>query len=230
MSVDIVIDPAQFTPSEYSALIVRHLLGEPGIVRGATVCDIGTGSGILAQTALALGAVCAVATDIDPDALAIARDALADTAPAARWDLRAGSIWQAIAPDESFDLVVANLPNFPSVSFTPGKRSRHWAAGGTDGRQFVDPFLDGLASRLNPGGRAIFTQNRCIGLPRTLDRLAGAGLSARVLETLLVAMSPEKCAALDPCAARAEGFVRVGRHVFLEVCLIRADKRPRPTS
>ena len=223
MTVD-SIDPAQFTPSEYSAMIVRHLMAESGVARDATVCDIGTGSGILAQTALKLGASHAVATDIDPDALAVARHALADTAPGSRWDLRAGSIWQAIALDETFDLVVANLPNFPGASFRPGNRSPHWASGGADGRQFVDPFLDGLAARLNPGGRAVFTQNRCIGLQRTLDRLAGDGLSASVRDIVLVAMGPEKCAALDPDAARAEGFVRVGRHVFLEVCLIGAEK------
>lgn len=224
MTVETAINPALFTPSEYSAMIVRYLMAEPGTARDAMVCDIGTGSGILAQAALDLGAAHAVATDVDPDALAVARAALAATVPGSRWDLRQGSIWEAIGDTETFDLVLANLPNFPSVSFKPGTRSRHWSAGGANGRRFVDPFLAGLSRRLKSGGRAVFTQNRCIGLMRTLDQLADDGLSARVLDTVLVAMNAEKCAALDPGAARDDGFVRVGGHVFLEVCVIRADK------
>jgi ribosomal protein L11 methyltransferase len=41
---------------------------------GATVIDIGTGSGILCEAALKLGAARAVASDTDPDAVAVAKE------------------------------------------------------------------------------------------------------------------------------------------------------------
>ena len=41
---------------------------------GATVVDIGTGSGILCEAALKLGAARAVASDTDPDAVAVAKE------------------------------------------------------------------------------------------------------------------------------------------------------------
>jgi ribosomal protein L11 methyltransferase len=41
---------------------------------GATIVDIGTGSGILCEAALKLGAARAVASDTDPDAVAVAKE------------------------------------------------------------------------------------------------------------------------------------------------------------
>lgn len=115
-----------FWPSDYSGMIVHHLHAHPDLAQGRLVCDIGTGSGILAATALHLGAAEVVATDLDPDALAIACVSLARVAPATRFDLRQGSLWQALPHGSQFDLVLANLPNFPAEAIvTDGRRG--WA-------------------------------------------------------------------------------------------------------
>ena len=80
-----------------------------------------------------------------------------------------------------FDLIVANLPHFPMErSADPGppaeleRRRRRRPA-------LLDPFLEGLAGHLAPGGRALITHNAFVGLDRSrADRRRGYGLSLRV--------------------------------------------------
>ncbi len=68
---------------------------------GASVLDVGTGSGILAIAACKLGAARAVATDNDPRALQEANE------NAERNGVELAC--RALPPDESFDLVLANI-------------------------------------------------------------------------------------------------------------------------
>jgi release factor glutamine methyltransferase len=209
-----------FWPSDYSGLIVRHLMRHPGLVHGRQVLDLGTGSGVLAGTALQLGATEVVATDLDPDALQLAEDRLARIAPKAHVQLSQGAMWDAVAPDLRFDLVLANLPNFPAGQIKGGTRAALWSVGGADGRKVLDPFLAGLPRRLRQGGSAVFTQNRCVGLQLTLERLAEAGCGARVVETALVPVGPEKLAALSKISHEPEGLIEMADFVFLEVVLV----------
>jgi ribosomal protein L11 methyltransferase len=72
---------------------------------GISFADIGTGSGILTETALKLGAARAVACDTDPDAVAVARENLARAGVEA--EVFAGSA-NGVA-DHSADLLAANI-------------------------------------------------------------------------------------------------------------------------
>lgn len=217
-----------FWPSDYSGMIVHHLHAHPDLAQGRLVCDIGTGSGILAATALHLGAAEVVATDLDPDALAIACVSLARVAPATRFDLRQGSLWQALPHGSQFDLVLANLPNFPAEAIVTDGRRATWSVGGADGRGAIDPFLAGLPQRLGAGGVAIFTQNRCVGLTATLGQLHANGLEATVQASALVPIGPEKTAALSSSCREPSGIVEVAGFVFLGVDLIVAQRVDQP--
>ncbi len=73
-------------------------------LRGRTVLDVGTGTGVLALTAAKLGAGRVVAVDVDPLAVVAARANA--QANGVRVDVRPGS---ADAVEGRFDVVVANL-------------------------------------------------------------------------------------------------------------------------
>ncbi len=76
--------------------------------RDPLVLDVGTGTGILAIAAAALGARQVVAVDTDPQACAAARENLALHAWADRIQIVHGSV-EAVRPASRFDLILANL-------------------------------------------------------------------------------------------------------------------------
>jgi ribosomal protein L11 methyltransferase len=83
---------------------------QTGPLAGAAVLDVGTGSGVLAIAAWRLGAAVVVGVDVDPDALASARENLDLNGAAGRIDLRELSVSEAAATlGRRFDVIVANL-------------------------------------------------------------------------------------------------------------------------
>jgi ribosomal protein L11 methyltransferase len=81
-----------------------------------SVLDVGTGTGILARIARQRGAAFIVGTDIDPEALEVARRNVA-------LDAHPTPIELSAAPPDSwgarFDLVVANILEAPLVALAP---------------------------------------------------------------------------------------------------------------
>ncbi|MGH9316160.1 MAG: 50S ribosomal protein L11 methyltransferase [Thermoanaerobaculia bacterium] len=112
---------------------------------GLAVLDVGTGSGVLALAAVALGAEAAVAIDADPDAVFVARENLRRHAFGRRVRLLAARV-EAVGG--SFDLVLANLlpeeflPERQSVLSRVAARGRLLLSGIPQGRE------SGLLKRL----------------------------------------------------------------------------------
>jgi ribosomal protein L11 methyltransferase len=123
---DVVIEPAWWVPADAtgSALTVRidpgHAFGSGAHVttrlalelmqdsglRGRTVLDVGTGSGVLAIVAAGLGASRVVGIDVDDVARDVARVNVDANAVDAVVDIRDSSVDLL---DEQFDIVVANI-------------------------------------------------------------------------------------------------------------------------
>lgn len=76
-------------------------------VMGRDVCDVGTGSGVLALAAVRLGANHVTAIDTDPDALAAARENVELNGAGKRIELRLGDF--GAQEDAIADVVTANL-------------------------------------------------------------------------------------------------------------------------
>jgi ribosomal protein L11 methyltransferase len=132
----LVIDPGQAfgTGGHASTRIALALLGElpDAQLRGARVLDVGTGSGVLALAALALGASTAVGLDLDPVAVREARRNADANGFGERARFFAGPI-EALR-GASFGLVLANLL-----------------------RSEVQPLLPSIAAALRAGGLAVFS-------------------------------------------------------------------------
>jgi len=136
------------------------------VPRGSTFWDIGTGTGLLAIAASALGAGHVVATDVCEDSIAVAGHN-AETA-GADIDLYLGSLLDAVPVDEPAPrTITANLPQKPR---RPGDDLPLAEDGGEGGDALIAPFFEQAASRLEPGGRVVFFQHS-LPHPRNLAAL-----------------------------------------------------------
>lgn len=116
---------------------------------GAAVLDLGCGSGILSIAAVFLGAHRVIALDTDPQAIKVAAQNAAENGVAEGIELRVGTIGEESAPDETFDLALANISGLAVERLTPA-----------------------LAAVLKPGGRLIaggFLEDRVEDLRRTFE-------------------------------------------------------------
>jgi release factor glutamine methyltransferase len=212
---------AALRPSEYTAALIQVLQFKP-CVRGATVLEIGSGSGVVLAALGELGAASLCGIDIEEDAVTSGMLLLAELGHGEMAEFYLGDMWLPVL-GRRFDLIVANLPHFPMErSDVPG-RLPTWSAGGTDGRALLDPFLEGLGGHLKTDGRAIITHNGFVGLDRSREVLAGHGLELSVALTTLVYIPDEKLARMSRSALAVEDgrtIRRYGPHAFGEMHIV----------
>ncbi|HEY4564543.1 MAG TPA: 50S ribosomal protein L11 methyltransferase, partial [Thermoanaerobaculia bacterium] len=140
------------TGSHESTALALELL-EDAEVRGGRVLDVGTGTGVLAFAALALGAAAVTGFDLDPAAPVHARDnsALNGLYP----HLFTGRL-AAVRPRPLFDLALVNV--------VPEQ---------------ILPEMPDLVRLLNPKGEAILSGILQERGRQVLDRMRGLGLAER---------------------------------------------------
>ena len=113
-------------------------------VAGKRALDLGTGTGVLAFVLARAGAR-VVATDVEPRAIACARENAERLALSAAVELGVADLF----PEGRFDLVVSNPPWLPDAARTPLERAVY-----DPGGAFLQALVLGLPARLAPGGEA----------------------------------------------------------------------------
>jgi methylase of polypeptide subunit release factors len=129
------------TRTEY----VELLLGVKG-VRGASVIDVGTGTGLLAFVLLQRGAASVKATDLEPRAVECATL----NAQQLGWGPRFSVEQRPLFPDAVAELIVCNPPWIPEAP-----KNRFDRAVFDEGDAFITGFLDGVGAHLTQQGRAL---------------------------------------------------------------------------
>lgn len=220
---------AALLPSEYTAALIHALRGRPGLAYGAAVLEVGSGSGVVLAAIGDLGAASLCGVDIESSAVASGAVLLHTTGYGDKVEMVRGDMWRPVA-GRRFDLIVANLPQFPMEPAAYGARLPSWSAGGPDGRWLVDRFLVGLSDHLNPGGCAVMTHNAFIDIERTRLIVQDHGLSLRVATTVMVYLPPEKFALMTSnilLAEQGRSIHRYGPYAFGEMCVVEISARSR---
>ena len=128
------------------------LQANAGWVRGATVLEIGSGSGVVLAALGGLGAASLCGIDIEEDAVASGMLLLEELGHGDKPPSSTVATCGRPSAGRRFDLIVANLPHFPmAASADPRAACRAGAAGGRRRAALLDPFLEGLAGASGAG-------------------------------------------------------------------------------
>lgn len=160
--LDFLVDRRVLIPRHETETLIELALhaARRSAVVSPVIIDVGTGSGAIALTlAQHLPHAQLVATDISPDALAVAQANAARLRLDARVEFRQTDLLDAIV--EPFDLLVSNLPYIPSQRFEQLPREvrafepRVALDGGEDGLAVLRRLLAKLKARAARGAIAL---------------------------------------------------------------------------
>jgi len=147
---------------------------------GGRLLDLCTGTGCIAlSAALARPGATVVATDLSPEALALAAENAA--ALGARAELLLGDLFAPLPAGARFDVLVSNPPyvptgELPGLSREVRREPRLALDGGPDGLALLRPIVSGAAARLLPGGRLLVEMHESHAGP-LLELARAAGLA-----------------------------------------------------
>lgn len=145
-------------PDTETVIEVARALRDPAAP--CRVLDLCTGSGAIAiSLAKELPGAQVVATELSPEAVAIARRNAERNALAERVEIRAGDLFAPVA-GERFDLIVSNPPYIATAviaTLAPEVRREPVIAldGGPDGLRFYDRICAAAPAHLLPGGALV---------------------------------------------------------------------------
>jgi release factor glutamine methyltransferase len=210
---------AHFRPSEYTALLIGAIRANSHRIDGKSALEIGCGSGVVLAALAEAGAASICGIDIEPAAIRASRLLVQAAGCSGVTELLQGDMWAPIA-GRSFDVIVANLPHFPSDRPYLGDRLLSWTNGGPYGRDLLDRLLDGIGSHLKPNGLALITHGGTVNLGATEEMLAARSMACRLVGSGLVMMSMDKLRSVTESLVKAEwgrSILAYGPYTFNEV-------------
>ncbi|WP_018657119.1 HemK2/MTQ2 family protein methyltransferase [Actinomadura flavalba] len=214
--------PGVYRPQGDTSLLCEALTGA-GVLRGASVLDVGTGTGMVALTAARGGARRVTAVDVSRRALLAVRvNALAR---GLRVRTRRGDLFSAVA-GERFDVIVSNPPYVAGEPACAHGAARAWDAG-LDGRRHLDRICAQAPEYLHPGGTLLMVHSALCGVRSTLGALHEAGLRASVVARRREPFGPVMNARAGRLASL--GLITRGQYEE-ELVVIRADRAAAGTA
>ncbi|MEZ6065967.1 MAG: class I SAM-dependent methyltransferase [Planctomycetaceae bacterium] len=176
-------------PADTTSL--RELIREQSLCSGKSVLEIGCGTGLLSLCALKYGASAAVATDINPAALACATFnagelGLADRLEVRQVPLDQPAAFSVIGPNERFDLILSN----PPWEDQQPDRIDDYALY-DPGFGLMQSLLAGLVDHLEPGGRVYLAYGHRRAIEAILRLAPEHGLQVQVLDDREVSSLPD---------------------------------------
>jgi ribosomal protein L11 methyltransferase len=167
-------------PTTRLCLAAIEAVADRGLLEGATVLDVGCGSGILSIAAAKLGAAHVLGVDIDPIAIEATRANAATNGEAGRIDARVGSLPSGDGPH---DVVLANLIASVLVALAPALRDELRPGGIVVASGIYVDREDEVRSALEAAGLRVGDRTAegdwvALEVTRTAARQAGGGESA----------------------------------------------------
>ncbi len=156
-------DKRALIPRPETEIIVEHAVGLLQEISSPEVLEIGTGSGAIAiAVARTLPQAEITATDLSADALSLADENIRAHDLVERIRLHRGSLFEPLADDMKFDLVIANPPYIRTGEYPhlmPEVRDHEPApalVAGDDGLDVIRPLVQSAHRYLKPGGWLVF--------------------------------------------------------------------------
>ena len=158
--------------------------------------ELGLGSGVLSILAAKLGAASVTGLDINPQAVATARDNWQANGLAPEMaDFRESDLFDAMGSEEfgRFDLVISNPPVLPVIGdeVQPPQSRLDFEVSGRDGRRLLDAVLRGGGRYLAPGGCLLTIATSLQGWQETEDLLATHWRQWEVRQTVSMELTEE---------------------------------------
>jgi release factor glutamine methyltransferase len=161
-SLSLAVSPAVLIPRPDTETVVVEFLNQLKDRPDVSAVDVGTGSGAIALACASQHPTARlIATDISPDALAVARKNAEALGLADRITFVAGDLLEPVAARGPFDAILSNPPYIRSgeiPELEPGVRDfepRLALDGGPDGLRVVGRLIEQAVPLLKPGGHLI---------------------------------------------------------------------------
>ena len=168
-----------YAPAEDSFLFAENLC----VNQGASVLDMGSGSGILGILA-SKQATAVLAVDVNPYAIRCTKQNAVRNNVQANMAFLRGDLFASITETVKFDLILFNAPYLPSE---PGEENSwlgcSWA-GGITGRQIIDKFIFQAPKHLEKNGAIFLMQSNLANVEQTKEKFLVCGMKTKTVARL----------------------------------------------